>query len=78
MTGTACFKLIDLIPNDILRWFNAEVPSFNDKTGDAAEGLVKYISIGGQQFSSQIGSSIGGVGQGLQGSMGELAGYLRR
>ena len=66
MIGTASFKLIDTIPNNILRWFNAEVPSFNDKSGDAAEGLMTYIVLGGSQFGQQLGDSVGGLGSGLK------------
>ncbi len=58
MTGTSCFKLIDAIPNNILRWVNAEIPSFGDNAGDSAEGLMKYVSLGGSQFGSQLGSGI--------------------
>ncbi len=66
MIGTSCFKLIDGIPNHILRWINAEVPSFSDNAGDAAEGLMKYVTIGGSQFGSQLGASLGGLGAGVK------------
>ncbi|MEM6812327.1 MAG: DotA/TraY family protein [Pseudomonadota bacterium] len=69
MIGTSCFKLIDLIPNQILRWINAEVPAFNDQNGDAAEGLMKYVTIGGSQFGSQIGGSISEIGGGIRQSV---------
>lgn len=69
MIGTSCFKLIDMIPNNILRWINAEVPSFNDNADDAAEGLMKYVTLGGSQFGSQLGDSIGGLGKGIKGSV---------
>ncbi|HPF77785.1 MAG TPA: DotA/TraY family protein [Alphaproteobacteria bacterium] len=64
MIGTASFKLIDMIPNNILRWINAEVPSFNDNAGDAAEGFMTYITLGGSQFGEQIGGSIKQMGGG--------------
>jgi conjugal transfer/type IV secretion protein DotA/TraY len=76
LIATASFKLIDMIPNNILRWINAEVPSFNDNSGDAAEGLMRYISIGGSQFGTQISSSIGGVGKGLQSSAQQAKGFF--
>lgn len=65
MIGMSCFKLIDNVPNHILRWMNAGVPAFNDKSSDPAEGLVKYMAVGG-----------GRIGQQLQGGMKDMAGNL--
>ena len=64
--GTSCFKLIDGIPNSILRWMSAETSSFADNAGDAAEGLMKYATIGGSQFGSQLGQSLSGIGEGVK------------
>ena len=69
MIGTGCFKLIDNIPNNILRWINAEVPSFNDQAGDSAEGLMKYVTMGGSQFGSQLGNSLEKMGSGVRDSV---------
>ncbi len=69
MIGTTCFKLIDMIPNEMLRWINAEIPSFNDGTLDTAEGLMKYVTIGGSQFGSSIGDSLSNVGGGVKDSV---------
>lgn len=74
MIGAACFKLIDAIPNDILRWINAEVPTFNESRDDAAEGLMKYILLGGNQFGSSLGSSIEGLGSGMKQSVQQFMG----
>ena len=72
MIGTTCFKLIDMIPNEMLRWINAEIPSFNDGTLDSAEGLMKYVTIGGSQFGSSIGDSLSNVGGGVKESVQQL------
>jgi hypothetical protein len=69
MIGTTCFKLIDMIPNQMLRWINAEIPAFNDGTPDSAEGLMKYVTMGGSQFGSQIGGSLQSVGGGISQSV---------
>lgn len=66
MIGVSCFKLIDLIPNNLLRWMNAEVSSFNDNAGDTAQGLMTYITLAGSQFGGQLSSSVGGLGSGLK------------
>jgi len=60
MIGMACFKLIDLIPNNILRWVGGEVSSFNDNV-EGAEGLVKYVTIGGGMLGSQLSRSVGSL-----------------
>ncbi len=72
MIGMACFKLIDLIPNQILRWMGAGVSTFNDNAGEPAEGLVSKLAIGGgimgsqlQQAGSAGGQMIGGAGAGI-------------
>ena len=69
MIGMSCFKLIDRIPNEILRWINAEIPSFNDGTPDSAAGLMKYVTIGAERFGGSIGSSLEGIGGGVKQSV---------
>ena len=54
MIGMACFKLIDLIPNQILRWMGAGVSTFNDNAGEPAEGLVSKLAIGGGIMGGQM------------------------
>ncbi len=58
MIGMSCFKLIDLIPNNILRYMGASVNTFNDKAADPADGLMFRLSVGGDAISGKI------IGQG--------------
>lgn len=60
MMAMASFKLIDMIPNNILRWMGQSVATFGDQREDPAQGLVSRASIGAQQTASKIG---GGLGQ---------------
>ena len=60
MIGSSCFKLIDLIPNQILRWMSITTPAFNDDRKDATEGLLLYASLGGQKFAG-VGDSISNI-----------------
>jgi len=69
MIGMASFKLIDLIPNQILRWMGAGVSTFNDNAGEPAEGLVSKLAIGG----SIMGGQLGGAVQGAKGAAGAAA-----
>lgn len=77
MIGMSCFKLIDLIPNNILRYMNASVSTFNDAASDPAQGLMRNISIGSSQVSGQvtaIGRSAGEAGSGVIRQIIESAG----
>jgi conjugal transfer/type IV secretion protein DotA/TraY len=69
MIGMSCFKLIDLIPNNILRYMGASVNTFNDKASDPADGLMTRLSIGGKVVSDRIiggGGILGNMTQAMQ------------
>lgn len=69
MLATAAFKLIDKIPDNILRWAGAGVSSFGDIDQDHVEGLNRYAATGGMVIGGQAAGAIrdtaSGVGQGL-------------
>ncbi|MFP4313744.1 MAG: DotA/TraY family protein [Alphaproteobacteria bacterium] len=58
MMGQSSFKLIDQIPNNILRWMNQNVATFNDQREDPAQGLVSTAQIGAQQGLSSMGGGL--------------------
>lgn len=58
MLGMSSFKLIDTIPNNILRWMGQSVATFNDQREDVAQALVSKASIGSQQVVSRIGGGL--------------------
>ncbi len=66
MLATASFKLIDKIPDNLLRWMGNSVSSFSDINQENVEGLTKYAALGGvsvgQQFAGAITKASGGVG----------------
>ena len=64
LLGMSSFKLIDTIPNNILRWMGQSVATFGDQRENPAEGLVSRMSVGSQQATSKIG---GGMGQVIKG-----------
>jgi conjugal transfer/type IV secretion protein DotA/TraY len=66
MIGMSCFKLIDLVPNNILRYMGSNASAFNDKQGDPADGLMQRLSFGGSVISGKI---LGPAGEGLVQSM---------
>lgn len=81
MVATSSFKMIDQVPNSILRWMGAGVQSFSDNNESAVQGLVQYAGIGGYSMAGQMtgameagaqgtGAVLGTAGRGLTGLMG--------
>ncbi len=58
MIGMSAFKLIDSVPNNILRWMGQSVATFGDTREDPAQALVSRASMGSQQVSSKIGGGL--------------------
>lgn len=54
LIGTSCFKLIDQIPSDILRWMGAGVRTFNNLDGDPTGNLLRYTGAGSNMMTQQI------------------------
>ncbi len=48
MVGMSSFKLVNLVPNYILRWANASVSTFGEHVDDPANDLVQYAFLGSQ------------------------------
>ncbi len=75
MMALSSFKLIDLIPNQIMRWMGSSVSTFSDMNGDPAGSLTQYTAIAGQQVVSGM---TGGVkeltnaGRGFGGAVGNM------
>lgn len=58
MLATSSFKLIDQIPNSILRWMGAGVQSFGDQHDDPAQGMVQYAAFGGANMAGQVAGAL--------------------
>lgn len=61
MVGLASFKLVNIIPNNILRWLGASVPTFQEQSGDPAQGLVRNTYLGTGILQGGMDSARGGV-----------------
>ncbi len=70
MLGLASFKLIDKIPDNILRWAGAGVSSYGDIDQDQVESLSRYAATGGMTIGSQASQAITGASKGLGGVLG--------
>lgn len=71
MIGMSCFKLIDTIPDSIMRWMGENLDTFNDKTGDPAENMVSKISISGAQIGRKVQNAADSMQQ-AGGSLGKM------
>lgn len=69
MIGMSSFKLIDLIPDNILRWMGASVSSFSEMTKDPADRLVQFSLMGANRMGSQMQGAMGSLS-----SLGNLQG----
>lgn len=69
MLAVASFKLIDRIPDNILRWAGAGVSAFGDMDQDHVDSLNRYAATGGMTIGSQATSAIrsgsSGIGESL-------------
>lgn len=70
--ATASFKLIDSIPDGILRWMSAGVSTFSDINEDPTEGLKKYVATGGLMYGQRITEGISEAAKGVGGTLGGL------
>lgn len=74
MLALSSFKLIDKIPDNILRWAGAGVSSFGDIDQDQPESLNRYAAVGGLTVGSQASGAIRDAGAGLGGAVGKAVG----
>ncbi len=65
MLGMSSFKLIDGLPNQILRWINEDGGAFGDQVGNAPDDLMMKMSIGSRQAIGNMGSVVGDAQDGL-------------
>lgn len=78
LIAISSFKLIDGIPKSIMRWIGEEVAAFGDQAGDAADGLIQQVSIGGAAMGGRLEQGIGGVAQNMQQGFGGLIDAVKK
>jgi len=74
LMATSSFKLVDSIPNNLLRWISGGVKSFGDMAKDPAEQLTTYATIGAGKFGRPIAQSVGSAGSVVGGMAGQAVG----
>lgn len=76
MMALAAFKLIDTIPDNIMRWAGASVSSFGDINQDSVDQLTRYTALGGMTAGREAAQGLQQLGGGLGGAVGGVAGRL--
>ena len=61
MIGLSCFKLIDEIPNNIMRWMGVTVSTFHETSGENAGELTGKMYRATQMTNAQIQQMIGHI-----------------
>lgn len=72
MMALASFKMIDMIPDNILRWAGAGVSSFGDIDKEHAESLTRYAAVGGMVHGTKLAETATSTAQGLGSGLGKL------
>ena len=65
MMALASFKLIDKIPDNILRWAGSGVSAFGDINQDNIDSLSRYAAMGGMTMGNQAAGAVKSLGGGL-------------
>lgn len=78
MMATGSFKLIDKIPDNLLRWMGGGASSFNDINEEAIGGIQQYTAMAGVTSARPLVESVRGTAGGLGGSIGQMLGNFNR
>jgi hypothetical protein len=71
MMATTSFKMIDQIPQNVMRWIGSSVPIFNDNKQDPTQGLTSYVSLAGSQILPNMMNGVTGVARGTGAGLGQ-------
>jgi hypothetical protein len=59
MIALSCFKLVDLIPDQIMRWLGTSVAAFGDAEKESAGQLLRTTSMGTTGVGMQMNNASG-------------------
>ena len=72
MLAIASFKLIDQIPNNIMRWAGVGVSAFGDMNAEQADAMGGYVSRGAMNIGQDVADAMRTGGAGLGGGLGQM------
>ncbi len=70
MVGMSSFKMIDMIPNNVMRWLGAGVSGFGKLQSDPTQDMMKAVTAGGSVIGGQLKEGAEKIGGGVQSLMG--------
>lgn len=62
MIAVPTFKMVDLVPDNIMRWMGAGITSFGASDGDSVEGIMTHVSAGAGMLGQKLGGGASGLG----------------
>ncbi len=54
MMAAPCFKLVDIIPDNVMRWMGAGISQFGSMDGDPSDGLMRNVTVGAGMLGSAL------------------------
>ncbi len=54
LMATPCFKLVDAVPDRLMRWLGTGISTFGAQDGDPAQGLVKNVTAGAGMIGGKL------------------------
>lgn len=70
LMAVSSFKMVDQVPNNILRWLGTSVSTFGENNKDPAANIMQYSFVGSNRIIGQFGSMFGGKGNFLSNLFG--------
>ncbi len=70
MMATSSFKMINLVPNNIMRWLGNNVSAFSDNMPDPTGSLVQYAAIGSGKIGGDLAGGLTAGSQGIGSALG--------
>jgi conjugal transfer/type IV secretion protein DotA/TraY len=55
------FKMVDLVPDHIMRWLGAGISSFGSQDGDPVDGIMTHVSMGAGMIGQKVQGGLGGM-----------------
>lgn len=75
MLALASFKLVDRIPDNILRWAGAGVSAFGDIEQDDIGSLNRYAAMGGMTIGGDLSGTVTSTSRSAGSGLAEAVGY---
>lgn len=59
MAALPCFKMVDMIPDNVMRWLGSGISTLGSQDGDPAQGLMTHVTAGAGAAGSNLAKGFG-------------------